>query len=77
MTLSNPISATISAMFPDARELERRAEVVAQLPRVLPAAVVISISDEELDALAEATGVAYWRKLNRVVRRIEIEVEGR
>ena len=57
-------------MFPDARELERRAIAIQRLPWALPALVVVEISDANLDALADATPEEYWAVLNSIVRRI-------
>jgi hypothetical protein len=57
-------------MFPDAREMERRASAFEELPWAIPAVVVLQMSDEDLDALADADDEHYWRILNSIVHRI-------
>jgi hypothetical protein len=63
-------------MFPDAEILRRRASACARLPWVLPATVLLGITDADLDALASAPDEKYWTVLNRIVSRITSD-EGR
>jgi hypothetical protein len=57
-------------VIPDAYILERRLKVVRELPWPIPAAVLVGMSDEDLDHLAAAPDRDYWRVLNGVVTRI-------
>jgi hypothetical protein len=57
-------------IFPDAREMERRANAFEKLPWAIPAVVLMHLTDEDLDALASATDAEYWAMLNRIVGRI-------
>lgn len=59
-------------MIPDAHITELRLKAVRELPWPIPAAVLLEMTDEDLDLLAAATGRdEYWRVLNCVVRRID------
>jgi hypothetical protein len=52
--------------------IERRLRVVRDLPWVLPASVLLELTDADLDELDLATGSRhYWRTLNAIVTRIE------
>jgi hypothetical protein len=57
-------------MFPDAREMKRRANAFEELPWAIPTVVLMHLTDEDLDALAVADDEHYWRTLNAIVRRI-------
>jgi hypothetical protein len=58
-------------MIPDAPITELRLKAVRELPRPIPAAVLVEMTDEDLDRLAAAPDLdAYWRVLNGVVTRI-------
>jgi hypothetical protein len=57
-------------VFPDAEILRRRASACARLPWVLPATVLLEITDADLDALACAPDEEYWTVLNRITFRI-------
>ena len=57
-------------MFLDERELLRRASALQRLPWIMPASVVLRMSDADLDALASAPDAEYWAVLNRIVRSI-------
>jgi hypothetical protein len=57
-------------VIPDAYITELRLKAVRELPWPLPAAVLISMTDEDLDRLAAAPDRDYWRVLNGVVARI-------
>ena len=50
--------------------LRRRSNACARLPWVLPATVLLEITDADLDALASAPDGEYWTVLNRIVYRI-------
>jgi hypothetical protein len=59
-------------VIPDAYITELRLKAVRELPWSIPAAVLVEMSDEDLDRLAAASDRdEYWRVLNGVVRRIE------
>lgn len=59
-------------MIPDADILENRVMAMRELPWVIPALVVVEMSDEDLDTLdAAADTDKYWTVLNRIVSRIE------
>jgi hypothetical protein len=58
-------------VIPDAFIIDLRAKAVRELPWPIPAAVLVEMTDEDLDLLAAASEDAYWRVLNDVVRRIE------
>jgi hypothetical protein len=60
-------------MFPDALLAEERLKTFMELPWVLPTAVLMEITDEDLDNLAAVTKDEYWTVLNGIVRRIERE----
>jgi hypothetical protein len=42
-----------------------------ELPWVLPAALLMEMTDEDLDNLAAATKDEYWGVLNAIVRRVQ------
>ncbi len=58
-------------MIPDAHITERRLRALRELPWPIPAAVVLEMTDEDLDRLAAASDLDYWRVLNGVVERIK------
>jgi hypothetical protein len=61
-------------VIPDTDILERRARVVRELPWVIPASVVIEMTDWDLDRLdfaAREGPDTYWRMLNTIVTRIQ------
>ena len=61
-------------MIPDTVLAESRLKTFMELPWVLPAAVLMEITDEEdLDYLGAAGRDEYWGVLNRIVTRIERE----
>jgi hypothetical protein len=67
---------SISPHQPDAwcqstRGVERRAMSVELLPWCIPASVVMRLTDEDLDELADASEERYWTVLNRIVGKLE------
>ena len=59
-------------MIPDAYITELRLKAVREMPWPIPAAVLVEMTDEDLDRLAAAPDHdTYWRVLNGVVGRIE------
>ena len=58
-------------MIPEAYITELRLKAVRELPWPIPAAVLLEMTDEDLDRLAAASEEDYWRVLNGVVIRIE------
>jgi hypothetical protein len=58
-------------VIPDSFITELRLKAVRELPWPIPAAVLVQMSDEDLDRLAAASEEDYWRVLNGVVTRIE------
>ncbi len=58
-------------MIPDSYITERRLKVVKELPWPIPATVLISMTDEDLDRLASASDLDYWSVLNAIVTRIQ------
>jgi hypothetical protein len=59
-------------VIPDADILENRVQAMRELPWVIPALVIIEMSDEDLDLLDAAYETdEYWGVLNAVVRRIQ------
>ena len=58
-------------MIPDAFITDLRAKVVRELPWPLPAAVLLDMTDEDLDRLSAASQADYWRVLNGIITRIE------
>jgi hypothetical protein len=63
-------------MIPDTDILERRIAAMRGLPWPIPALVVMQVTDEDLDNLDEAADTdRYWTVLNRIVSRIESEIE--
>ena len=61
-------------MIPDQDLLENRVRAMRALPWVIPALVIIEMSDEDLDLLDAAYDKPeYWSVLNRIVARIEKE----
>jgi hypothetical protein len=62
-------------VIPDSYITELRLKAVRELPWPIPAAVILMMTDEDLDRLAAAQSRdAYWGVLNAVVTRI---LEGR
>ncbi len=61
-------------MIPDQDILENRVQAMRELPWVIPALVVVQMTDEDLDLLDAAYETdEYWSVLNRIVTRIERE----
>lgn len=58
-------------LIPHSLLVEERLKTFMELPWVLPAAVLMEITDEDLDNLATATKDEYWGVLNAIVRRIQ------
>ena len=58
-------------MIPDAYITELRLKALRELPWPIPAAVLVEMSDEDLDRLATASSEDYWRVLNGIVTRID------
>ncbi len=58
-------------MIPDAHITDLRAKVVRELPWPISAAVLVQMTDEDLDRLAAASQADYWRVLNVIVTRID------
>jgi hypothetical protein len=61
-------------MIPDSYITELRLKAVRELPWPIPAAVLVQMTDEDLDHLAAASQEDYWRVLNGLVRRIESRI---
>jgi hypothetical protein len=54
--------------------LENRVQAMRELPWVIPALVIIEMTDEDLDLLDAAYDKPeYWSTLNTIVRRIQEE----
>jgi hypothetical protein len=62
-------------LIPHSLLVEERLKTFMELPWVLPAVVLMEITDEDLDNLATATKDEYWGVLNAVVTRIEREAD--
>ena len=61
-------------MIPDQDILENRVQAVRELPWVIPALVIIEMTDEDLDLLDAAYETdEYWSTLNTIVKRIQEE----
>ena len=61
-------------MIPDQEILENRVQAMRELPWIIPALVIIEITDEELDLLDAAYDKPeYWSTLNTIVKRIQEE----
>jgi hypothetical protein len=61
-------------LIPDQDILENRVQAMRELPWVIPALVIIEITDEELDLLDAAYDKPeYWSTLNTIVKRIQEE----
>jgi hypothetical protein len=59
-------------VIPDALLVEERLKTFMELPWVLPAALLMEITDEDLDHLDAAWDTdRYWGVLNAIVRRIQ------
>jgi hypothetical protein len=58
-------------LIPDTLLVESRLKTFMDLPWVLPPAVLMEITDEDLDNLGAAGPGEYWSVLNAVVRRIQ------
>jgi hypothetical protein len=59
-------------LIPDQDILESRVQAMRELPWVLPALVIIEMTDEDLDNLDAAYETReYWSTLNRIVARID------
>jgi hypothetical protein len=69
VTLTTP-TGTGLLMFPDAEILRRRASACARLPWVLPATLLLEITDADVDALASTPDEEYWTVLKRITFRI-------
>ena len=57
-------------MIPDSYITELRLKAVRELQWPIPAAVLVEMTDEDLDRLSAATNRDYWRVLNTIVTRI-------
>jgi hypothetical protein len=63
-------------VIPDQDILENRMQAMRELPWIIPALTIIEMTDEDLDNLdAAADTDRYWTVLNRIVSRIESEIE--
>ena len=62
-------------MIPDTLLVKERLKTFMELPWVLPAAVLMEVSDEDLDNLGAVGPEEYWSVLNGIVRRIQQERE--
>ena len=61
-------------MIPDQDILENRVQAMRELPWVIPALVIIEMTDEDLDLLDAAYETdEYWSTLNTIVKRIQEE----
>jgi hypothetical protein len=60
-------------LIPDTVLAESRLKTFMELPWVLPAAVLMEITDEDLDYLGAAGRDQYWGVLNAIGTRIERE----
>jgi hypothetical protein len=61
-------------VIPDQDILENRVQAMRELPWIIPALVIIEITDEELDLLDAAYDKPeYWSTLNTIVKRIQEE----
>jgi hypothetical protein len=61
-------------VIPDLDILENRVQAMIELPWIIPALTVISMTDEDLDLLDSAYDTdRYWTVLNGIVSRIERE----
>jgi hypothetical protein len=61
-------------LIPDQDILESRVQAMRELPWIIPALVIIEMTDEDLDNLdAAADTDKYWTVLNAIVARIEKE----
>ncbi len=58
-------------MIPDAYITELRLKAVRELPWPIPAAILVQMTDEDLDHLAAASNEDYWHVLNAIVTRID------
>jgi hypothetical protein len=59
-------------LMPDADILESRVAAMRDLPWLIPALVLVELTDEDLDNLDAATDTdKYWTVLNAIVSRIE------
>ncbi len=57
--------------MPDTYITERRLKAVRELPWPIPDTVLLELTDEDLDRLAAASDLDYWRVLNGVVEHIK------
>ena len=61
-------------MIPGQDIVESRVQAMRELPWVIPALIIIEMTDEDLDNLdAAADTDKYWTVLNAIVSRIERE----
>jgi hypothetical protein len=61
-------------LIPEKDILESRVMAMRDLPWVIPALVIIEMTDEELDLLDAAYETPeYWSTLNTIVKRIQEE----
>jgi hypothetical protein len=59
-------------LIPDQDILESRVQAMRELPWVIPALVIMDMTDEDLDNLnAAADSPEYWGVLNEIVTRIQ------
>jgi hypothetical protein len=59
--------------MPDTLLVEERLKTFMELPWVSPAAVLVEMTDEDLDYLGVAGPDEYWGVLNAIVRRVRGE----
>jgi hypothetical protein len=61
-------------VIPDADILESRVQAMREIPWIIPALVIIEMTDEDLDLLdAACEKPEYWSTLNTIVKRIQEE----
>jgi hypothetical protein len=58
-------------LIPDTLLVEERLKTFMELPWILPSAVLMEVTDEDLDYLGAAGRSEYWTVLNAIVSRIE------
>ena len=58
-------------MIPGTYITDQRLKVVRNLPWVIPASVLMCMTDEDLDNLGAAPPEEYWSTLNDTVERIQ------
>jgi hypothetical protein len=59
-------------VIPDLDILESRVQAMREVPWIIPALIIIEMTDEDLDNLGAAADTdRYWTALNAIVSRIE------